>query len=261
MKIDVEVDFQAVAKGFATELPKQVPFAMALTLTRLAQDSTAAVVAQLPVVFDRPTAFTLKAATFEKATKANQFATVLFKQSEPAAGRSKNEHIRPGAEGAGARAQKKTEFLLTRFGVLPAGWVTVPGKAMPLDGYGNLAGSFYKQIVNVLQLKAGSKYASGKAVSGASQKRSRRLGVAVEIFSVTPGMNALAKGGGWLPPGVYKHLPGRKLLQMLKFVRKATYTQRLDMPKVVEAAVAKNLQTRWDEAAAQTLATQFKGKS
>ena len=261
MKIDVTVDFEAVARGLATELPKQLPFAMALTLTRLAQDATAAVVAQLPVVFDRPTAFTTKAVTFERATKVSQFAVVQFRQSEAASGRSKNEHIRPGAEGTAARAQKKTEFLLTRLGALPAGWVTVPGKAMPLDGFGNLAGSYYKQIVNVLQLKAGSKYASGKAVSGASQKRAKRMSVAAEIFAVTPGANALAKGGGWLPPGVYKHMPGRKLLQMLKFVRKATYTQRLDMPKVVTETVAKNLQSRWDEAAAQTLATQFKGKA
>jgi hypothetical protein len=136
--------------------------------------------------------------------------------------------------------------------------VTVPGNKMPLDGYGNLAGSYYKQIINVLQLKVNTRYASGRAVSGASQKRATRMGVATEIFAVAPGTNALAKGGGWLPPGVYKHLPGRQLLQMLKFVRRAKYSQRLDIEKIAATTVAKRLQTRWDEVAATTIATALK---
>ena len=258
VQIEAVVDFQHVARALSVEMPRQVPFAMAKTLTRLAQDAQAAVLQELPIVFDRPTGFTMKAVNITMATKASQAAEVFFKSSGAASGKSKNEHIRPGAQGASARAQKKTEFLLTRLGDLPPGWVTVPGKAMPLDGFGNLAGAYYKHIVNVLQLKVNTRYASGKAVSGASKKRAARLGVAAEIFAITPGKNALAKGGGWLPPGVYKHLPGRKLLQMLKFVRKASYESRLDLKEVVQKTVAAKLQTRWNESAAEALATAIK---
>ena len=103
-----------------------------------------------------------------------------------------------------------------------------------------------------------SRYASGRAVSGASQKRAQKMSVATEMFAVAPGLNSMAKGGGWLPPGVYKHLPGRRLLQMLKFVRKASYSKRLDVDAVVKKAVDTNLQRRWDEAAAGAIATALK---
>jgi hypothetical protein len=258
MDFEFEVDFKNVANALSVELPRQVPFAMAHTLTLLAKDGKEAIVKALPVVFDRPVKFTLDGVTFEKATKANQAAKVFFRQSDDNSGKAKNEHIRPGAQGAGARNQKKTEFLLTKLGQLPAGWVTVPGNKMPLDGYGNMAGSYYKQIINVLQLKVNSRYASGRAVSGASQKRAQKMSVATEMFAVAPGLNSMAKGGGWLPPGVYKHLPGRRLLQMLKFVRKASYSKRLDVDAVVKKAVDTNLQRRWDEAAAGAIATALK---
>lgn len=247
MQISIQVDFKDVAKALREVAPKQVNFAMAKTLTALAKDGRDALIKQMPVVFDRPTGFSLKAATFEKATPATQQSRVYFKDSQEAAGKSINEHLRPGALGTPARHQKKTEFLLTRLGFLPSGWVTVPGKAMPQDANGNMPGSYYKQIVNVLQLKVGSRYASGKAVSDKSKKRAKRMGVAVEMFCVAPGKNTLSKGGGWLPPGVWKHLPNRKLLQMLKFVSKASYKPLLDIDKIVTETVTANAEKRWVE--------------
>jgi hypothetical protein len=259
MDFEFEVDFKNVANALSVELPRQVPFAMAHTLTLLAKDGKEAIVKALPVVFDRPVQFTLSGVTFEKATKATMASKVFFRQSDNNSGKAKNEHIRPGAQGAVARNQKKTEFLLTRLGFLPAGWVTVPGNKMPVvASSGNMAGSYYKDIINVLQLKTGSRFESGHGRYIKSQKRASKMGVATELFAVAPGLNSMAKGGGWLPPGVYKHLPGRRLLQMLKFVRKASYSKRLDVDAVVKKAVDTNLQRRWDEAAAGAIATAFK---
>jgi hypothetical protein len=110
MNFEFEVDFKKVANALSVELPRQVPFAMAHTLTLLAKDGKEAIVKALPVVFDRPVKFTLDGVTFEKATKANQAAKVFFRQSDDNSGKAKNEHIRPGAQGAGARNQKKTSF-------------------------------------------------------------------------------------------------------------------------------------------------------
>jgi len=70
-----------------------------------------------------------------------------------------------------------------------------------------------------------------------------------EFFSVKPGANNLAKGGGWLPPGVYKRegKGGHTLRQYLKFVKKASYKQRLDVLGEANKAVTTNLQRRWAE--------------
>lgn len=260
MQLNFKIDFKPLANAFLSEAPKQLPFASARTLTMLANETRLAIERDMPLVFDRPTDFSIKALQSIRADKTNQVASVLFKQSQAAAGKSMNEHMRPGVDGAPARAQKKTEFLLTKLGDLPPGWVTVPGNKMPLDSYGNLAGSYYKQIINVLQLKVNTRYASGRAVSKASQKRAVRLGVANELFAVAPGHNTKAKGGGWLPPGVYKHLPGKKLLQMLKFVKKASYTPRLDMVQIAKDTIATRAVPLFEDSVVKALDTALSGK-
>lgn len=259
MKISFDVNYRDLSQAIGVRAVAQAPFALALTLTRLAKDSKDGIVTKLPTVFDRPTAFTLNSVASTTASKSDPKATVFFKESQAQAGRAKNEHVRPGLLGASARSQKKTEYLLSRMGELPAGWVTVPGPSMPKDGFGNMPGAIYKQIVNGLQLKANTQRGA-RPVFKASQKRAAKLGVSAEFFSVAPGKNTIAKGGGWLPPGVYRHLPGRKLVQMLKFVRKARYIQRLDVAKTVRETVATQLPKRWAEAVAQTIATAVKVK-
>jgi hypothetical protein len=114
-----------------------------------------------------------------------------------------------------------------------------PGSYMKgkLDGFGNVPGNYYRQIIRSLQIRVpGDRYFKG--ISKASQKRAARLGVATEFFAVGRGRNTLNKGGGWLPPGVYKRAgrKGEKLEQYFKFMPRAAYRQRLDMPKVAEAA-------------------------
>lgn len=245
MEISFTVDFKDVAQQLAVEYPKQVSFAMAKTLSALARDGMDAVVKQLPIAFDRPTGFTLKAPAREDATKASQQSRVFLKESGDQAG-GKYDYLQPGVHGASARHQKRAEMLLTRNGWLPPGYITVPGKAMPIDpATGAMAGSYYRQIVNILQLKV-IESKSARKTYAASVKRTKKLGVEAEMFVAQPG-NRLSTGGGRLPPGVYKHLPGRKLLQMLKFVPRAAYTARFDFDKTVTDAVTANAEKRWAE--------------
>lgn len=246
MDFGFKVETAGAVRMFRTDVPRQVPYALAQALTGLGMDGRAALQRQLPVSFDRPTPFTVRGVFTKGATKSRLVAEVYFPSSAPQAGRGQREFIRPGAMGAFKRSQKKTEFLLTRLGILPAGWVTVPGKGAKLDSYGNLSGRIYAQIVNVLQLKA--RVVGGRNVAERSQARAKKLGVAAEFFAVGPGINKLAPNGGSLPPGVWKHLPGRRLSQILKFVGKAAYKQRLDVRKEVQGAVTANLPRRWDAA-------------
>jgi len=182
--------------------------------------------------------------------KTSLTAEVYFPDSQAESGHATREYIRPGAEGSRARAQKKTEYLLTRMGYLPTGWVTTPGRYImegKLDGFGNMPGSYYKQIIRNLGIK--NTKGPPKPVSGASQRRAARMAVPNEFFAVKTGTNSLAKGGGWLPPGVYKRegKGGSTLRQYLKFVKKASYKQRLNVLAEVQTAVTTHLQTRWNE--------------
>lgn len=260
MASTIQVQYKHVVEALSVTARRQVPFVIAKTLTALAGDVQGRITRQLPVAFDRPTPFTQRGVYTRRAEKSNLTAEVYFPQSQEASGKAQREYIRPGAEGAAARRQKKTEYLLTRAGWLPAGWVTTPGRYImngKLDSFGNMPGAYYKQIVRNLQIKVRAL----KPIPGASQRRATRMGVDNEFFAVAPGKNSLAKGGGWLPPGVYKRSgrDGRQLLQYLKFVRKASYKQRLNVMAEAEAAVKENLQRRFDESVS-LITTQFKAR-
>lgn len=258
VQVNFEVQADHVAAALGDSARRQVPFMTARLMTALGGDVQSHLRRQLPVAFDRPTPFTERGVFLERAEKANPTATVYFPDSQAQQGRAEREYIRPGADG-GARAQKKTEYLLTQMGWLPAGWVTTPGKSIALDGYGNMPGSYYKQIIRSLFLK--NTKGPAKPLPAAAQRRVARMGVASEFFAVAPGANSLAKGGGWLPPGVYKRSGrhGETLQQYLKFVRGATYKQRLNVKAEAQVAITANLDKRWSEVA-QDLVTRFRPK-
>lgn len=264
VKFEIKVNASQLSVLFS-RARSQVPFAIAKTLTTLAGDVQKRVVQQLPKSFDRPTDFTLRGVYTIRAEKANPVSTVYFPKSDTAAGKpgfALREYIQPGAQGTSARHQKRSENLLTRAGYLPMGWVTVPGSygKTLLDGYGNMPGAYYKQIVNGLQVKR-VEAKNYKSISAASQRRAQRMGVQTEFFAVAPGANKLGKNGGYLPSGVYRRTGpgGTKLLQYLLFVKKASYRQRLDLKEVALATVQELAQQRWDETIV-SLGTTFKPK-
>lgn len=252
MKISGSIDSKDIHVALTVTAPRQVPYAAAIMLTRLTGDVREVFQKRMPEVFDRPTDFTVRG-VFTKGAKASALAAeVYFPESQEERGRGKREYVRPGTQGAPNRQQKKTEFLLTRIGALPAGWVTTPGKGAKLDAHGNLAGSVYKQIINVLQIR----YNKPKPIAARSQKAATKLGVQALFFAIAPGPNKAAKGGGWLPPGVWKHLPGGKITQILKFVKKASYQPRLKVKPEAETVVRKMVAKRWSEAA-ETIKAKF----
>ncbi len=241
MTFEFKIDASEALELIQRQLPAAMPYVKASFLTGLAGNVQKKVTAQLPIAFDRPTPFTQRSVFTKGATKTRPLSEVYFPDSGANSGKERREYIRPGAEGARARSQKRSEVLLVKAGVLPPGWVTVPGGyAMRelLDGFGNMKGQYYRQIIRNLQLKTTASRMA-KPVSGPSMKRAARMGVENEFFAVTPGKNSLAKGGGWLPPGVYKRSGkgGRTLQQYLKFVRKAAYRPRLDVKRIASAEV------------------------
>lgn len=261
MNLNIHIDTKQLSAALSDGARKQMPFVTAKMLTALAGDAKEALQKQLPVSFDRPTPFTVRGIFTRRAEKTNLEALVYVPESQDAQGKAQREYFRPGVQGATARSQKKTEFLLTRLGVLPSGWVTVPGKwitAGKLDAYGNMPGSYYKQIIRELQIRAPEdRYFKPRSAKG--QQSAKKMGVDSIFFAVVPGANKLGKNGGYLPSGVYKRsgAGGRKLLQYLKFVRRAAYRPRLDAVEVVTKAVQANAQARFDDAI--TLVTnQFK---
>ena len=239
MKIDCKIDVSDALELVQRQLPAAVQYVKPTFLTGVAKGVQGAITKQLPVAFDRPTPFTVRSVWVKPAQKSKPVSEVYFPNSAPSYGKNLREYMRPGAEGASARRQKKTEYLLSAMDILPRGWVTVPGSycARHLDGFGNMPGSYYKELIRGLRIKTTK--GPPKPMFGRSQKRAERMGVQYEFFAVSPGKNSLGRNGGYLPSGVYKRTGknGRELIQYLKFVRKASYRPRLDVVKIARAEV------------------------
>jgi len=260
IKINIAADISGAMRLVQQELPRAMPYVQASMLTSLAKRVQDKVRAQMPVSFDRPTPFTVRGVFTKAAIKTEPVAEVYFPESREEQGKATREYIRPGALGAPARRQKRTEFLLTRKGYLPPGWVTTPGttaaKGGYIDGYGNVKPRTYAQIVNVLQLKR-FETKQARSIAAASQKRSANMGVDVEFFAVKPGANKSGPGGSWLPPGVYRRVGKKKveaLQQILKFVKKASYRPRIDIEALARAEVREALQPEFEKAFASVKA-------
>ncbi|MBS3996604.1 MAG: hypothetical protein KGZ67_04605 [Hydrogenophaga sp.] len=245
--INSSVSYKHVTRSLK-RLQAELPGVAARMLTEFARVGADATQRAMPQAFDRPTPFTVKRVLFSPATKTDLRSVTGIPNSNDAAGKPTSEYMRPGALGAARRNQKKTEFLLSKRGFLPPGWVMVPGSFMKdkKDGFGNVPGSYYKQVIRSLQIRQqGDRYLKG--ISKASQARAARMGVASEFFAVGQGRNTLAKGGGWLPPGVYRRAgrKGERLEQYFVFMPRAAYKKRLDMPKVVTQAVKDKAPAVW----------------
>jgi hypothetical protein len=262
MQIHAVFDMSGATELLRHELPRAVPYIEAAALTSMAKRIQAEIKGGpgvggrgvLDEVFDRPTEFTRRGFFMKPATKSSPVAEIFVPESEDSRGQNTREFLQPGVQPRMRRKQRRHENLLTKAGWLPPGWVTIPGKRMELDKHGNLPGSIYRQIVNVLQVKK-AETIRARSVYAASVKRAARMGVDNEFFAVPPGANTMAKGGGWLPPGVYRRKgpKGAYLIQYLKFVKKADYKQRLDIDKVAKDVIAKEGQAIFDASANQVL--------
>lgn len=246
--IGARVFFESSARSFR-EAGRMLPRVAAKTFTALAQDGRKGIRAAMRDGFDRPTPFTLSRVGFAPASPKDLRAVVGVPNSNAAGGKSTSEYLRPGAYGARARYQKKSEYLLARMGYLPRGWVMLPGSFLrgKTNGYGNVPGSYYKQIIRDLQIK--NTKGPPKPRFGAAQRRAARMGVSNEFFAVGSGRNTLNKGGGWLPPGVYRRTGpgGRVLQQYFRFMPRAAYDQAIDIERGVRDIVKQNAVMRWRE--------------
>jgi hypothetical protein len=229
--------------GFTARLHPQFRFSVAVALTRTAQTARLDLRKKMPEVFDRPTRYALNSVFIVPAKKDTLTATVWLKDTGDAASA---EYLKPQVFG-GRRAQKRFEKRLEAAGIMPKGWVAVPGKGAQFDRFGNMRS---QQIVQVLSvLRAQLDY--NQNTTERSAKRAKASGKNRDYFVSGPVVAAKLGNGGRLPFGIYQRLRG-KVLSIMKFVPVANYRQRLDFFGVVRSTVDRELPNElrksWEQA-------------
>jgi hypothetical protein len=228
---------------------RQFPFAMALTLTTMASKIRVAEQDEMRRVFDKPTPWILRSIRYDRATKQNLQARVYVNDDGVTSEGRAVTVIRNQIKG-GARGQKPYERRLTRAGVLPRGWVTVPGNGERLNSYGNLSQGRIVQILSAARAFT----ESGFNVYQGPSKRSSKV---VDRMFVSRGPGMWAGRRQHLPAGVWirSGRGGRKIRPVLLFLRQASYRPRFDFQGVAQQQMDREFRQTFMESMARALAT------
>ncbi len=240
IKVDVKVTNADAVRAMLAGQQRQIPFAAAVALTRTAKTIMDEQQGLLPAELDRPRPATVRALRMERATKSNLTATVRFK--ERGEGVPASEFIGHNITG-GRRGMKRSELMLQAAGMLPAGMVTIPGKAARLDAYGNMSRG---QIVSILSYfrTFGTVSVDGKKINSGRMNRAKKSRAKpVEYFVVPPGAR--------LPAGIWQRTP-TQAKPILMFVAPGNHRKLVKFhetaKKVVERDWTANFNRALDEA-------------
>jgi hypothetical protein len=234
--IDISEDIEGFIQRATLIERDSVPFWTAAALTQTAKDIQAELVAEMARVFDRPTRFTLNALYVKPATKKELTAAVMFKEgfgSIPAW-----RYLGAEVEG-GERSRKSYERRLIQLGAMRANEYAVPGKAAPLDSFGNIPGSFWQVVMADLgAMRDGAQNSTVVSRKRAAKKGRGRYFVLRPDWPASGG--AIAGAARNVAPGVYERTGGGAIAPVIAFVKAGAYRRRLDYYGIARAILQRN---------------------
>lgn len=222
IRVTVRTDFRKAQRFLNDVQRRQLPFANALALTKLAQGAKADLRNELASAFEAPTNFTLNSLFVQPATKTRQEASVFFKDFAPK-GVPAGRYLRAQIEG-GPRTDKASERQLRNAGLLPGGYYLVPARGAKLNAHGNVNPGQVVQMLTGLG-----------ALSTARRGSNRRRNPKTQgYFVVQPG----AANG--LPPGIYRRTPQGGHVLVFIMTRQPQYSRRFDFEGLGRASYQRN---------------------
>jgi hypothetical protein len=207
----------------------QLPFAIVKAMTNTAQEVKKEEIRVMKHIFDNPTPFVLNALRVVSAKKTFLQAKVEFRWW--GANITPEEYLIPHVHG-GERKRKRSEEYLGSY------WV--PGKAAPLDKYGNIKPQEIMRILSAFKRTA-DPY-QGRTTT--SMKRNKKL---KQYFAATKASS--------LPPGIWEKLPSGKLKPIMIFIRSPRYRKRFQFYEVAKRVIKQHSRRLFDEAMAYALKT------
>lgn len=266
MKISVKMDglavVQAVLKGQAEAVRK----AAASALNKTARGVRFDVVEKVKQgTQGGATAYTQRAIGVTDANESKLEATVYLRTDAPAKGRPFNKSLGHLFTG-GTRRFKRMEGAFRSIGVLPDGWMIVPGDACPLDSYGNPPRALIVQLISYFKA-----FREGGFRANMTDRRRAKLANAgrtstgyktingVEYF-ISYGMRGKPGGDRYvhgrfdqhLYPGIWSRtgIHGSNIKPVFMFVRRGNWERRYDMRQIGERTVGRVWQRNFDQALA-----------
>jgi hypothetical protein len=220
LQFDIRSNGALVRAQLSDLQKKHLPRAQVEAAKRTGSYVHAALRSEMEEVFDRPTRWALGGLRWRNPT-ADRPVFRIWLEEFGGKGIPAADFLAAEIEG-GERRLKRMEKALQAKGLMPKGWVAVPGRQAPLDAHGNVPGPFIVRMLSDLQ-------AFGEQGYRANRKGARRGAKKTNYFFVP-------RKGSHLKPGVYWHLPNGMLGVVFIFASKASYEKRYDFYGVGQRA-------------------------
>jgi hypothetical protein len=233
--INVQVHgLDALIRGLDSLAARQMPFAFSKSLTQVAYLAKTDTQDEMRRVFDRPTHFTLNSERVLRATRDNLESVVWFKDVSPTA---RHHYLEPQVYGGG-RPLKAFEARLKARGILPGGWLIVPGAGASLDAFGNMRRGQIVEILSYFDSFREAGYGGNMGQAGRDRRsRSTSSRYGFSYFAIRPGQTS------HLHPGIYRRTRtnfGSSIKPVMIFISGARYTKRLDLERIATKTYDEN---------------------
>lgn len=176
INIRIDADSVPLVREISDIQRKQIPFALVLAQTKLAQRVKPGMLKVMQQRLDRPTPTTMKSLYVQAATKARP-AKVFFKDSWTT-GIPADAYLQQAVQG-GQRPHKRFEKSLIAQGLMKSGQFALPAKDL-LNQYGNVSRGTMTRILSGL---GAAESGRGHQANATGSKRSQRKGNAKRYFT------------------------------------------------------------------------------
>ena len=219
-------------------MQKQVRYATSRALNNVAYKVNAELKSEMQHRFKGgATAYTLRSFKIDKSNKENLTAVISMRSDAPTGGTSYVKSLGHLFAG-GTRQWKKLEGWLRGKGILPDGYMAVPGAMAPLDMRGNMKRRQLGEMTALLTAK------DKRDRIGLTRWQNGKVGKDIGFFVIKPGAKS------HLPPGVWRRIEtGRTsaVQPYIMFVKPGNWQQFIDMRKVAERIVSAHWHKEFDK--------------
>lgn len=224
---------------------RRLKAATATALTRTAKQVSKLWQNEINTRLDKPMLFTQRAVRFEGAKADKLSAKVALKDVSSSGGMSQSEYLQQHEYGGG-RLVKKFERALIASGAMPGGYITVPGRGVERNAYGNVSRSTIIAVIAHL----GANYSAGyrRVISSDPRKRAKSQARRGRSYFVMP------VGNGSVSPGVYVRLPLGDMQMVFAFKKMVSYSRKLTLQSSADQEVPVIFREEFDRAIRESMA-------
>lgn len=244
LRIDVRSNIAETISKLKNLQRDQLPYAIAVAVTRTAQVAKKALTSEMLYAFDRPTPYTMGSLFLSPATKRLPVAKVWLKD-DAGKGTPASKYLLAEITGGGRR-YKRFELALAATGLLPVGMYAVPGSAAQLDQYGNMSRSQITQILSALRAaETRSGYLANRTARSVRRNGKRQA----QYFVGKP---------GHAPLGIWQRIGfgfGSAVKPVAIFTKAPQYKQRYRFQDIADQVVRDEFPRLFSEAYQQAVST------